>query len=199
MSKITPHRKEIYSVGCLVRGAGLGSSLKETVIKNIEIGRNLDAVKKSSTSFLIIHAAATIVFEAGYEMSADYTFTALDKNIDISSPEKVLDYIKNGAFDLDIDFIDNPDMPYDNWTITVYDEVLLDEIKEVMACWNENRHEHDINEAFGFTYDAECEEVAYDLLNKLNPNQGDNADEIAVVFESQIRTQTMALYPQIQQ
>lgn len=173
MTTSTLQRTPITEIEDIVNGCGLPVRLGEILVTCVETGNRIFRDGKSYSS-LVISFEPTLIFEAGYEMSGNYLLTARNKNPDISSTEKLLKQIKTGYFNLDIEYANDMDMPYDNWSITAYNEEILREIEQVCGdCTPDIDDElfYEVNEAFSFGYDMANEEVAYSLKRSLSGTQ----------------------------
>ena len=157
MSDAILARKEVISISDITSGCGMGVSLKEALITGITLGTNLSATF-NNTDHITIRVSPTIAFEAGYEINANYLLCSKSSDVDISSMESVIDYIKNGEFAFSIEYT-HPDNRYnDNWSINIHEEDLLNEIKEVQGEDEFDDAGYGMDEEFIFSYEFNCEE-----------------------------------------
>lgn len=171
MATVNTERTPIKEAYDIVYGGGLPVTLKEIDVLKVRTGTDTfpDGI---TNSFIIAHIEPTIVFDAGYEMTGRYLLSAESKELDVQSIEKIVDYVKNGMFYFGIEYDNNDDMPYDNWTIKAYNEEVLREIEQVSDdLIEEGEKLFEVGDRFGFGYDVSCEDVAYGLERGLKEEQ----------------------------
>ncbi|MBO6225149.1 MAG: hypothetical protein J6N72_06835 [Psychrobacter sp.] len=169
MNTQTLQRVKIESAQDIVYGGGLPVSLKETGISKISIGSDIFKDGQRNT-IIAVSMEPVIVFAAGYEMTGRYLFEAED--VDFNSPDDLINYIKNGAFNLSIEYDNDNDMPYNNWTIKAHNEEVLREIEQVSQDYLPvEEHLYNVGDRFSFDYDESCKDIAYDLERGLQLHQ----------------------------
>lgn len=185
MSEATFKRNKVISISDITSGCGMGISLKEALTTGITLGTNLSATF-NNTDHITIRVSPTIAFEAGYEINANYLLCSKSSDVDISSMESVIDYIKNGEFAFSIEYT-HPDNRYsDNWSINIHEEDLLNEIKEVAGEDEWDDAGYGMNEAFSFAYELTCDELSEDLLFNLTPTYSTKTHGLTADFAQHV-------------
>lgn len=171
MTTVNTERTPIKEPYDIVEGGGLPVTLKGINVRKVRTGTDTFS-NGAKNSFILAYIEPTFVFDAGYEMTGCYELSAEGTDLDVQSMEKTLDYVKNGAFCFGIEYNNNKDMPYDNWTIKAYNEEVLREIEQVSDDLVEVGEKFfEVGDRFGFGYDSSCEEVAYGLERSLKEEQ----------------------------
>lgn len=161
----------IESTDDMTSGGGLGATVGKISVERVSVGTDVFGEDMKNESFLNAHVAITIDYEAGYAITGNYMYESKDPNIDVSTLESRVDYAKNGLFDFDIKYQKDDEKPFDNWYVVAKNEEVLSDIAIVGSeCYDEDDSvTYSVNEAFGFDYDAACQEVAYQMLGNISP------------------------------
>lgn len=172
-------RKKIDSVEDFADGVGLGAKIASIKVTGVRAGTSFGGAQFESSGYLEAGVSIAIDYAAGYSIGGDYIYTSTGA-ISSSAPiEELIAYTENGGFDFDIAYLKEDYLPFNNWWVEVHsDEVLLNEIIDVGydSYGDDDDRDSNIGEAFSFSYDESCREVAYKMLSNLCVSELSNTD-----------------------
>lgn len=168
MNNMTDKANRIEDIDDILQGAGLPAHIALISVKAISVGHSL---KKGEENVGIVDALidVEVAFDAGYTIGAEYRYESSTPVHEVHTMEGLVDYVKNGAFDFNINFINDDEKPYDNWWIRVDEnEAVLSEILEVFNQADVVESYGELGEAFGSQWTETCREIAYGLMGYLD-------------------------------
>lgn len=191
MSNSQLQRKTINRIEDLTEGAGLGAKIKSINVNSLKVGRYYGG---DNAGYMDACVSIEIEYEAGYTIGSDYVYSSTGEIGDTSLIDNVR-YARNGEFDFDIKYLKEDYLPFKNWWVEVdSDESLLTEIIDVGAdsYGDDDDRDNCIGEAFSFSYDESCREVAYSMLSNLSTAERSNkgspfTDEFVAEINKQVR------------
>lgn len=171
----TPLERDfIRNVEDIANGAGLDAKIKVVKVGGITAGRHYGA-DGENTGYMSADVSIEIEYAAGYRMGGDYVYRSKNNIADTHVIDNLVQYAKEGNFELDIKYLKEDYLPFKNWWIEVdSEEALLDEILEVGRdpYGDDDDSDNDVGNAFSFSFDESCREVAYKMLANLSLDEG---------------------------
>ena len=196
MQHTNRERQTVNNISTLVNGAGLNASIKAVDVKSIKAGRYYGKNVGDNAGYMEACVSVEIEYEAGYSISGNYIYKSKNNITDISDVDNLIQYAKEGDFCFGIEYLEQDYLPFGNWTIEVAsDEELLTEIIDVGAdpYGDDDDRDNELGEAFSFSFDESCQEVAYEMLNNLSPDEAGSqnspfTDNLKADIDKQVRT-----------
>ena len=124
MSQALRKRKEIKTERDMTSGAGMGASIGEIEVRQVELISRASADESKATRDINASVSITIDYDAGYSIKGRYGYVMADVT-------STLPYIDSKRVDFDLCHRGEEDDDSVRWQVTVNNPNILDEIESV--------------------------------------------------------------------